>query len=428
MRTINSRNECICIGPSPATGYHTLFFYPNVQELSGARYYWPAFTAPLSTLLSFNRILPLARAQRYDYSIDYSRQSVSYLGKPGLATQVFVNKPVINLQFSYLQNGIYNERLLGFNVNYPRFFTNQTLGYNSGAAFHSNTPSFISGMFFNKDSDSRNIFIAQSLDDFAFSDARQDVVNSNVVAFGNCYLQNYNSTASVGNFPMASVSYICENIKYDTGVTLFNNDIGLLPSIPAITPKSGLMNTGIKYNISKDPTSISGFISVIKPKDILLSIKTSGYSFNHQEDVGVRINDLPVQSYSLNIDINREALNSIGYQYPLDRRINLPIFANVSFDLFMDEMVTGSLLQLINQDKPTNISLILKNSCINTGIAIQYFMYGAKLTSNNIAQAIRSKKTMTLQYQVELNPFETGIGLFVSGVTNLAYEPVSGYY
>lgn len=434
-KLLNSNLEAIFIGNPPATGFHN-YSYDQGGNLAFSGVNSFSYTPPDKR---FNMLLPVARATDYSYSFDISRENFTYLGKQSLVSQPIINLQPVNLQFSYFQNGIYNERIMGFLVDFPNFYTDTGNSLNipwaartSGLPFFNRNVCPISG-FLNKDTDYRNIFIAERIDGNDFNSNFDIVIPSNVMGFGNCYITSYQAEASVGSFPRAAVSYVCDNIKYYTGVGYgfdLNEDAYLnkSPYIPALLPRSGSNITGQTFLIPPNPTN-SGFLSVIRPGDISISIYSSGYSTtSHQENAGFSLENKLIQSYSLQIDLNRENLQSLGYVLPVDRRINLPVFANINFDLLIDNLKSGELLSIVNYDIPTNIYIDLRNRCGNTGIAIKYQFLGAKLVSENIAQAANSRKTATLAYLVEMDPLNTGMGFFISGVTNLSYEPISGLY
>jgi len=182
-----------------------------------------------------NLITPITRVQSANYSVNINRVEVKQLGKLGLIARPIIDPPTVNLSLDYLQNGVYNEFEIGFNTNYTI-----EIGQNSGLArYTNNTGVFIlsgfvdrsdtrqidlgSGLFMAQhpfiSKDKRNLYIAvapegQDLNnDFYYSGIDPNSPLLHTYSFGNCYLTNYSTNASVGNFPKCNVSYICENMQ-----------------------------------------------------------------------------------------------------------------------------------------------------------------------------------------------------------------------
>ena len=85
-----------------------------------------------------------------------------------------------------------------------------------------------------------------------------DAPNHNLISFGRCYMNSYSTEASVGDFPLANVSFVAENVMFETSGSGFLS--------PMIEPKSGNqfnnLNSVLPKRQSRNP------ISVVRPGDI----------------------------------------------------------------------------------------------------------------------------------------------------------------
>ena len=77
--------------------------------------------------------------------------------------------------------------------------------------------------------------------------------------------------------------------------------------------------------------------AALKPGDITVS--TDSFS-----GLGVDFDKLHIQSYNIDINLNKEPLNNLGYKFPVDNRPNSPVFANLSLNGIVESGNTGSLL------------------------------------------------------------------------------------
>ena len=106
--------------------------------------------------------------------------------------------------------------------------------------------------------------------------------------------------------------------------------------------------------------------------------------------------ELHIQSYNIDINLNKEPLPNMGYRFPVDNRPNSPIFANLSLNGIVESGNSGSLVDLvsINSGYDFTIKVDPNGSCtgstaapINAGAipikrqdeALRYSFVGAKL-------------------------------------------------
>jgi len=123
------QNEALYVGPSPAISGHYKFITgsnANVpsQKLSqldplttrtvvsgGA-----ATTTSLAIMQSglAPNLANLDRVQNINYNFNIARQDVNQFGNLAAIDRIIINQPTINIDFNYLQNGLKNEKELGF--------------------------------------------------------------------------------------------------------------------------------------------------------------------------------------------------------------------------------------------------------------------------------------------------------------------------
>ena len=120
---------------------------------------------------------------------------------------------------------------------------------------------------------------------------------------------------------------------------------------------------------------------------------------------------------------------NLGYRLPLDRRINLPVFANLNFSLIVGDNQTGSLRDVIKNDEEYDIKIRLNyqaNSQQNNGTAVLYEFLGAKLNSVNISESLSEKRLGSFSFTSEINPNNLNKGFFISGQLGIPITTLTG--
>lgn len=408
------QNEGVFTGPAPSTGYH--FLSPagvlNNNYFSGD---------------NLNLVMSLTRVFAIDYTINTKKLEVKQFGKSSFVNRSNNIIPDITFNLNYYQMGLINEARLGFYVNYSTY-NNTPLG----EAFYSNNfgVCLISG-FINRNldrtnnnlgwpltyRDKRNIFVAltpqgQDLNKNFYSG--NDSSYPNVLGFGNCYITSYQADASVGAFPTVKLGYLAENMNFNLS--------GSGAIIPAINPRTRQPLSGTYFNL---PTTFQGANqpSVLVPGDITVSITGN-------RDTTVDFNDIKIQSYSINMNLARQNLNSINFALPVDRQINLPVLVNVNFNIIVGDSQTGNLINAMNRDDDYGITIKQRNP-INknfTGIGIQYDFLRARLDNINFRESINNQKEASFSYSTEIDPKDYSKGFFMSGLLNANSGPTSQSY
>ena len=425
--------QALYVGPAPETGYNFIPYTGGNPTNDHSNLY-----QQLNLLHSIDRI------QSVSYSINVPHANINQLSTRGLIDRPIINHPTVSLDFAYFLCGTKNEARLGLNVNFPRF--EYPL---EGAPYYQNNlnVSLLSGFFeknknnkikmpsqdfaVNQYRDCRNIYVAVNQEgddidkayfreDFTLPDLYQgideDAPNYHIISFGNCYLNSYSTNGAVGDFPVAAVSYTSYNVNFDMSGSGF--------IAPDIETKSGKLN-GSNEVVVPRVLAEEGY-SALNPGDI--TVTTDSFS-----GLGVDFDKLHIQSYNIDINLNKELLPNMGYRFPVDNRPNSPIYANLSLNGIVESGNSGSLVDLvtINSGYDFTIKVDPNSNCtgstgapINAGAipimredeALRYSFVGAQLENFDYTTDIGGSKTFEASFNVEINPDDRSTGFFISGV------------
>tara|TARA_R110002020_G_scaffold50180_1_gene142038 strand:+ start:1047 stop:2465 length:1419 start_codon:yes stop_codon:yes gene_type:complete len=427
--------QALFLGPAPESGYN-FFNYEGGAPVNDDS----------SLVTKINRLKSIDRVQSVSYSINVPRTDLAELNQRGLQDRPIISHPTVDINFNYLLCGTKNEARLGLDVNYPLF--NYPF---SGESYYTNNEqvSLLSGFFetdtkrtlkrtwqdypVNQYKDCRNIYVVvnqsgQDIDSAYFKenfnapDTYQSIdpnaPDYHVIGFGNCYLNSYSTTAQIGNFPSASVSYTAYNTSFTMSGSGFN--------APGIETKSGTVSPDNKTVIPRD-LSKEGY-AALQPGDI--TITTDSFS-----GLGVDFDKMHIQGYEISIDLNRQPLNNLGYKFPVDYRATSTIYANLSLDALIESGNSGSLVDLISINSGYDFTVkVDPKGCeksilapINAGTipinqqdeALRYTFKNAKLNDFEYSASIGPNKTFTASFNVEINPDDQTNGFFISGVLGM---------
>ena len=403
--------------------YNLWAVYASVPPATGflyTDYLGEGHNNPELSLFDTNLLQQIDRVNSFNYSFNVDRTNLTQLGKRDLIDNVIVNRPSVQVGFDYWMIDVKNESRLGFAVNYPDVWGNPIS--NEEICFIRN--------FTGQQTDYRNLFVAVSPDNGDLRNRINDrfspfygekELNPSglfVYGFGNCYINSYQVNLSVGNIPRASVGYICDNVMG------FLSGSGV--STPAVLPKSGNIVPDVKFTIP--PLDSSPNPIVILPGDITIKLgntPATGFSVTELSDVlfGVSSSGIPIQSFSMSVDLPREDLRSIGYVLPVDRRINFPVFAKINLSSLIGDSHTGSLIDILNENKSHDLLITMYNpGCgSNKDIAIQYKIKNAKLENVNYDYNLTNNLVGNFSFTAEIDVNNPSKGIFISGAANNIY-------
>jgi len=373
--------ESVYAGPSPATGKH----FDTLTGLYGGP----------NQITGTNLVKELLRVQSANYSYNISRTDLNQFNQLAAIDRIILEQPTVSLDFSYILQGMTNEKILGFTIS-------------SGAG---GLISAISGIL-NKTNDERNYFILTVPEGNDAAGYNIWPVPGSVAVFGigNGFISSYTTEGSVGNFPTATVNVEALNMKVD--ITASGQ------TVPAVNPTDGTALTGWLYSLptgrtNHDNSTINTTdysISALRPGDITLTLGTEG--------LGPKFSDIKIQSYSLSFDLSREPLQKLGSKYAFSREISFPVTVSLSVTADVGDLASGNLVDVINNDATTNYSPSISITKPGSStVAAYYQLRNAKLDSMENSSSIGPNKSVTLQFSTQLGgPQATGQGLFMSGI------------
>jgi hypothetical protein len=427
--------EALYVGPAPDSGYHFIDYSGNLRNL------------PQLTSYTVNLVKHIPRVQSVSYNIDLPYTNVLYLGKQGTVKQSHFEPPTINLNFEYLQVGVLVESRLGFYANYSRQYN----PYSGSAYYNNNFNVLCIGGFLERSDerenndirwpyyyrDKRNIFVAinSNQEDInkqysSYYEIDPNAVNWSVYAFGGCYLNSYNATATVGEIPKVSVSYVSDNITFLLS--------GSGAPIPAVDTKTFTQHSGVKFAL---PSPFDGDVlpAALLPGDIILDITsipqltgipaiqganylgTTPNNYTNINNIGVDFTDIKIQNYSIELNLERKELKNIGHRLPIDRVLTFPLFVNTSITALVGDTQSGQLEFLTQSNDDFNITIKLNNPNNKgeaVGPAVRYDLLRSKLGSFSYNSDIGQNKTITLNFTTEIDPQDLTKGFFISGMMN----------
>jgi len=416
---VSYSNQLLFLGPAPASGY----YFSNTAGTTFSNYQ-PGL---------INLIQPLVRVNEFSYKINTKSVRFSEIGSASTVYDHNLSPPDVTINFDYYIRDVRNETRMGLYVNLGNnasFNGNQVYpsgnilsGFSFGDqkyAFNTNlteqTNATITYPF--KYRDQRNLFLVLTPNNFDVI-GNSNISGLNVLGFGNCYMSSYSVQASVGDFPKASVGYEADNIMfYSSGISGVS---------PYLSPKSGTVNSGIRFHIPKYNTNYEEGtgISVLLPGEMSLDI----YEANSLLKTGSNliVQDAAIQSFDFYIPLQRERLETLGYRYAVDKQINTPITAEVSFSAIYRNLTyitganTGSLIDGISRESKYDIAIKLNK----TGTTyIRYDFRGAKLKDLSYGSSIGSDAETNFSFycDMNMNAYPLSGGVFISGlIPNLSY-------
>lgn len=380
--------QALYVGPTGArscTGSH-----------SAVGIYGNLLSATSGINLGSGFVAELYRIQNVNHGWNKSLQDVNQFGELAAIDRVSLEPPTVNLSYSWLQNNLINEKLIGLNV------------AKAGDASH---VSFVSGIL-NATSDMKNYFLKIVGEGNDVAD--YDPSTYDVISFGNSYIASYTAQGSVGNFPTVDVTLTSLNQQAQT-VTQAAGAI-----IPAVNQTDGAAITGWGYVLPTGLTSFgnasltdaAGFgISVLRPGDITLALGlNAGDGFANESD-------MKIQSYNVSFNFNQEDINKLGTKYAYAKVPRFPVQATLTVSALLGDIQTGSLVQIVDDNRSFNPSVTIKKPGTTT-TAVYYQLRNAKLDSQDFSSAIGSNATVNLTFNAQIaGPQDLTNGLVCSGIT-----------
>jgi len=365
-----------------------------------------AFIGPaiISGLIPAESPRNLERVTSLAFGIQHARQQVVQLGRKGVVEDPILAPPIVNFDIEYLGASLKNEQNAGLNVNFSSglgqpsyYFSNQEVSLVSGFCNEEN-----------RSLDRRNLYIAVASEG-------EDVENNpsaitGVIGFSNCHLTSYTSSIEVGGFVQNAMSFVATDVSFSVGAGEIDmpvvnfKDVDYPPTHTVTLP--AYQSTGV--------TALRGTQAQIE-----IRTPRTGIS-----NIGLDTESFKPQSYNLELSFNREPLEAIGFDHPLDQVVNFPIKASVGIASLVSERTAGRIGSLVKNDEGVDITIQLytppqtEDCTSERSLILQYQFINAVLTNHSEGLTIGENKQVELGFTVNIDPDDLSRGLFISGNIN----------
>ena len=353
------------------------------------------------------------RIQSFDYDIVANREEIVAIGRSQNISRPAIQPPEVNIDFSYILDGVNNENRMGLNV------------HNDYTLNDHNLPAhwpLVSGCYDqSRNSDRRNVYLVvdkQGDDTHGQHDGYPNYLLTTdnisqladpkasgygVLAFQNCYLSSYSVDVSVGNLPEASVGMIADNVNF------YASGSGI--KVPSINAEDGTVEYGsddivIPKHFKEDDANLTTSLTSFQPGNITVSI-------TKETDQGVLFHTDVVQSCNVKLNLHRENVSYIGNKVYADRPISSPSTVTMNLDFTVKETLSGSFIDDLNRDEDYNVRVSFKTEAGVEGLG--YTLAYAKIDDVSYSSQIGSNKTASLSLTSDVDIDNIKRGLFVSG-------------
>lgn len=384
-----------------------VFVAPYSGEQNPCSYYY---------LSGYEILKKLEKIQSFQYSINQPRIDLAGFASKKKIYSSTLNSPEVNINFSYISDGVTNENRLNFNVG--NFKSSQQEAMFSGICANS---SILDQKDFyvivnNNDTDlsSNYTFTDLCVNPLNLSDVIDPNSNNfSILEFKNCYINNYSFTANINSPPIVTQSYTCDNINYYlSGSGIKVSILDLKSGYNNILSEEIVIPKFLEYN----QTGISGQ-DVLNPRD-------ANITFFNSVSTGVLFYTDTIQNIDYSITFNRNTMRSLNYVFPLGRNIIFPIEGRLNIELLNNQRFSGSFFDTLDQNIDYNILINFNPTCSPGIYPTKLLISGCKFNDINYNSTIGTNNTANLSFSFDLDPDFATRGLFVSG--NVLYGYGSG--
>lgn len=349
----------------------------------------------------------LEKIQNFQYSINQPQIDLAGFASKKKIYSSTLNSPEININFSYISDGVTNENRLNFDVGH----------------FQSSirTPMFSGICQDNSIKDKKDFYVVINNSDTDLSSNNtltnllirpsnlSDIIDPNsnnfsVLEFKNCYINNYSFTTNIGNPSIVTQSYTCDNINYylsGSGIKISNLD--LKSGYRNILNEEIVIPKFLRYN----QTGISGQ-NILNPRD-------ANITFFNSVSTGVLFYTDAIQNIDYSISFNRNIMRSLNYIFPLGRNIIFPIEGRLNIELLNNKKFSGSFFDTLNNDINYNILINFNSNCSRGVDPTILRISGCKFNDISYNSTIGANNTANLSFNFDLDPDFGSRGIFVSG-------------
>lgn len=384
----------------------------------------------------------LRRIQDVNYSFNYNAQQLREIGSfeyikdrnslTGSRIPI-IAQPQVELSFSYLLYDAFNEEKIGLKVNAGPAFSQNPMGIFTESNLYQ-APDFTGDPAAVAAKGDVNFFLLAEP-----SNSRKDIVgrasgtcsiagNNNktaceaaggvwtslnpfqdldLIGFGNCYLNSYSLSASVGNFVQCNLSYACSNLSFDI------YDYNSVPPSPAVNGEGTRSNSPVdlpedQLKDEVEDTNTDQSILALRPGDLEVILTNN----KPNSDGGFNLIDLnapgmAVQSVDVNINIERKDINGFGSNYIKDRKMQFPILCELSFSVLAREFEDKVDIENIFRDDidfDVDLMMYIRDSLTEKREKLKINIKNAKLNSESHSANIGSFYQIQASFVFEITP------------------------
>jgi hypothetical protein len=331
----------------------------------------------------------LSLVQNCNLSISNDRQKIKQIGSQSYAVNDIIKTPDVELSMDYyLTPYINNELLFGM--------LGDTAAYQPALQ--------------NLQSKNHNIYVIVNTENGqdGFDEPRIDGSGANfsgfnAMTFGNCYLNKYSVSFSLGQIPVVSVGMDASNVRFES---LTGNKI----PIPAINSVSGNNSGSGNLNLSDLYKTITGSYiqndseSRTEYNAPVVNPNASIFSLQNLQIGGVNLsqNANPLlQSFSLDLDLARIPLYGLGSNYIFDRKLQFPANGQVQISCLVSGIASGQIQSSLINESGYSLEIAFSDSkSLKTGF---YKIENAKLDNSSISMQVNNTMQLNASFSFEAN-------------------------
>lgn len=398
------------------------------------------------------------RVQNVGISIDVQRQNIQHIGGEDFLARKIVQAPDVNINASYLLTDGYEENLLGINVAPAPITVSPKYGVMDNNSSQN-------GTIYKDLKEDKNMFMVvgdEGFDLTGYAKRPQQYSGTDAIGIGNCFLTNYNVSASVGGFAEASVQMVASDINYacmgsGEGGYSWTQQIeelfGLLRQVDAFDEDFVLLEDGSIVGLNQDSQEVN-YGGAINPSLDLANkgaqITGTGFIFDpdmyhsattaiHQGGINVKVRNLDmggpilngvnqgacnkgtanIQSFDISVPFAREDLRGFESNNVYGRKLKMPQLGTISFSLLSNAFTSGSFQELLCNDKDYEIEIDLSSQCKLTCKSsetkdkyMKFTVNNARFQSYSFNEQVGSFATVDCSFSFGMS---SSNGLFVSG-------------
>jgi hypothetical protein len=221
------------------------------------------------------------------------------------------------------------------------------------------------------------------------------------LSFGNCFLNNVSVSQSINGLTTSQYSFTASNFQaqesnpHNVG---FNDLLYTGMSVPSID-----LAGAQTQNFTTDISGVDNYYS--NTSDNIIPYYSTNVTISGSGSVGnFLIKSDSIQSFDLNLPINRKAIYNLGKKYPVHRKALFPSEGSFNFSNRVSNFeVSGdraNLKDFLNSDEDYTISISGQDNAENN---FNLQISDAKLTSQSYNSSINSSIVADLGFSFELN-------------------------